>query len=409
MENTTMMESSTESTIFTWTCDPRSQSSSAADLLRMINASGIGMQVQMYFPIALVVVMVIIFIEEVVFHVKNSSHWRRTIYTLWVLGVFPSLSFLSLLAIFIPRASAVIDFAAGFYYAIVLKKFFMLIIHLYGGKQQMENALKGDRVVSANPFPCCFVCCCHNQPMSLRRINILQSLVYQVVIIYPVCYFIQTVISAEGLLQDPATARAASFGMTLVGGILTISSFVCLYGFRVLSFASGYSLQQFHIRSRFSNLKSDVKNAFIDHVSDSPHDFLILIAIYEATAEHSTVILDQGQDFARPAGGRHQIYPRIRSRRNSKVRFAWMRLSLSRQAERLLAPQLLVHLRALRPGFHFLVHLQKIGGRMRGHHKATSIRDLLRQHWKYDRSNQRGGTKWRHDVRRPRFECLRKS
>ncbi|CAK8690242.1 unnamed protein product [Clavelina lepadiformis] len=37
MENTTMMESSTESTIFTWTCDPRSQSSSAADLLRMIN------------------------------------------------------------------------------------------------------------------------------------------------------------------------------------------------------------------------------------------------------------------------------------------------------------------------------------------------------------------------------------
>ncbi|XP_076807006.1 organic solute transporter subunit alpha-like isoform X2 [Clavelina lepadiformis] len=250
MENTTMMESSTESTIFTWTCDPRSQSSSAADLLRMINASGIGMQVQMYFPIALVVVMVIIFIEEVVFHVKNSSHWRRTIYTLWVLGVFPSLSFLSLLAIFIPRASAVIDFAAGFYYAIVLKKFFMLIIHLYGGKQQMENALKGDRVVSANPFPCCFVCCCHNQPMSLRRINILQSLVYQVVIIYPVCYFIQTVISAEGLLQDPATARAASFGMTLVGGILTISSFVCLYGFRVLSFASGYSLQQFHIRTK---------------------------------------------------------------------------------------------------------------------------------------------------------------
>ncbi|CAK8690241.1 unnamed protein product [Clavelina lepadiformis] len=101
----------------------------------------------------------------------------------------------------------------------------MLIVHLYGGKQQMENALKGDRIVSANPFPCCFVCCC--QPANEL-----------------------TVISAEGLLQDPATARAASFGMTLVGGILTISSFVCLYGFRVLSFASGYSLQQFHIRTK---------------------------------------------------------------------------------------------------------------------------------------------------------------
>ncbi|CAK8690257.1 unnamed protein product [Clavelina lepadiformis] len=255
MENTTIMESSNESTIFTWTCDPRSQSSSAADLLRMINASGIGMQVQMYFPIALVVVMVIIFIEEVIFHVKNSLHWKRTVYTIWVLGVYPVLSLLSLLGIFIPRASAVIDFAAGFYYSIALKKFFMLIVHLYGGKQQMENALKGDRIVSANPFPCCFVCCCHNQPMSLRRINILQWLVYQVVIIAPAGYFIQTVISSEGLLQDPATATAAGFAITVVGWMITASSFVCLYGFRVLSWASKYSLQQYHIRSKFSPIQ----------------------------------------------------------------------------------------------------------------------------------------------------------
>jgi len=48
-----------------------------------------------------------------------------------------------------------------------LKKYFGLILHYYGGKQQMVEALKGQKVVSANFFPCCFVCCCYKQPMTM--------------------------------------------------------------------------------------------------------------------------------------------------------------------------------------------------------------------------------------------------
>ena len=53
------------------------------------------------------------------------------------------------------------------YFSFVLVKFYKLVIHLYGGKRQVEIALKGERVIPANYFPCCFVCCCRNQPMTV--------------------------------------------------------------------------------------------------------------------------------------------------------------------------------------------------------------------------------------------------
>ncbi|XP_078486755.1 organic solute transporter subunit alpha-like [Ciona intestinalis] len=200
-------------------------------------------------PLIILVLLVIIYIDEVNFLLKDSVYTKRTRYSIWVLSSFPFLGVCYTTGLFVPRTAEVVSYAGGYYYAISLKKFTAYCLHLYGGKEAMVDALKGDKVVSSNPFPCCFVCCCCNQPLSLERLRILDWIIYQVVWIYPLFGFLQVLVAVEYAGRPSA---GLAFTMFIFGGVCTCSSFICLYGYVIMGRASRFVLKQFHFRGKFA-------------------------------------------------------------------------------------------------------------------------------------------------------------
>ncbi|XP_078486750.1 organic solute transporter subunit alpha-like [Ciona intestinalis] len=246
--STTIPINTTNATIAVWDCSGK-RSISSQELWVKIGEGGAPFIGKMSVPFILFFLMVVIYIDEVIFLVKNSIYWKRTVYAIWVLSLFPVLTAFSITGIFAPRTSGTARFAASFYFAVVLKKFFTYILHYYGGKEAMVEALRGVPYVPPNPFPCCFVLCCwRNHPMTVRRLNVLQGLVYQVLIMYPLIYLLQSILALEYYTMPN---RAVVLVSTILGLLGTLSSFTCLYGYTVLSKVSRFTLQNYNIRAKF--------------------------------------------------------------------------------------------------------------------------------------------------------------
>uniref|UniRef100_H2Z3G0 Uncharacterized protein n=1 Tax=Ciona savignyi TaxID=51511 RepID=H2Z3G0_CIOSA len=248
MDNSsTTFVNTTEASPLVWDCSGQ-RSISSQDLWIKIGG-GSPMIGKMSVPFVLLFLMLIIFIDEVIFLVRNSIHWKRTVYAIWVLSAFPMMTIFSITGIYAPRTSGTTRFASSFYFAVVLKKFFTYVLHYYGGKAKMVEALRGEAVIPPNPFPCNFVICCwRNQPMTIHRINVLQGLVYQVLVSFPLIYMLQSILALEYYTSPNIVVLLVSTVLNTCG---TLASFTCLYGFVALNKASRFTLQQFYIRPKF--------------------------------------------------------------------------------------------------------------------------------------------------------------
>ncbi|XP_076805671.1 organic solute transporter subunit alpha-like [Clavelina lepadiformis] len=229
-----------------WNCEAYTQPSSMEIIENIIHA-GKAKMATMFSLFGVLAITIVLFIDVSIFRFRHAVNWKRTKCSIWFLSIFPVLMSFAVMGLFMPRTLGIAKFCIVFYFAVGLKNFFHLMLDYYGGRRRLVEAFNEQPVVSANPFPCCFICCCCNQPMTNHRVKILEGTVNQVVYIYPVCYFIQTVLAAE---ISPPTANL-SLAFFVFEFIVAFSSLTCLYGCVVIAKASLVSLQQFRLRGKY--------------------------------------------------------------------------------------------------------------------------------------------------------------
>uniref|UniRef100_H2Z3G5 Uncharacterized protein n=1 Tax=Ciona savignyi TaxID=51511 RepID=H2Z3G5_CIOSA len=228
-----------------WDC---SKVHTSEELWQQFSEHGMHYYGVMSVPLIALVLIFSIYLDEVFFLLRGSVNKERTRSAIWILSAYPFWGICFTTGLFAPRTSEVVAFASNYYYAVGLKKFVQYVIQHYGSREALVEALKGDKVVPSNPVPCCFVCCCHNQPLSLKRFRKLEWVVYQVVWIYPVFGFLQLVMFAEFYGRMTIAVRLV---MALLGGVCTCSSFVCLYGYIIIGGSSRFTLKQFRYQGKF--------------------------------------------------------------------------------------------------------------------------------------------------------------
>nr|XP_006812511.1 PREDICTED: organic solute transporter subunit alpha-like [Saccoglossus kowalevskii] len=109
----------------------------------------------------LTVLMVVLYLEAIRFMQENiPAHRRRTRLT-WLLGAYPVSSVLSLIGLYIPGTSTILNLSISLYLAIAYYQFCLLIADYYGGYHTMVAKLKHANISLAAPPLCC---CCRCLP-----------------------------------------------------------------------------------------------------------------------------------------------------------------------------------------------------------------------------------------------------
>nr|XP_042701935.1 organic solute transporter subunit alpha-like [Chrysemys picta bellii] len=114
-------------------------------------------------PTALGLVQLGLFLEQTGFFLRRRGASRRTSLSLWILGVYPVFSSMSLIAMYIPRSSFVCNFVANIYHSITLWKFLDLVTDFFGGSARMVQRLRGQHV-APNPSPAAAAAVCPTFP-----------------------------------------------------------------------------------------------------------------------------------------------------------------------------------------------------------------------------------------------------
>jgi len=241
MSGVLMNDTVYDSSVDWWACP--SEAPKSWQVAQRVTALGPRVVATMVIPGVFIFLMIVNFIEEAVFLVKNTTKWKVTAYKLWLLSSHPTISIFYYIQLWMPRSANVIDFTISFYFAIIVKKLFTYLLYLYGGKHGFVNALKYKKSVNGYPFPCCFCCACRRSPMTMKRVHMLQALMYHAIVFYPLMNFIDT------LLRDEEVG--GNFVYTVINIISIFSTFTLLYSLTIVYKPSRLALEQFNIRAKY--------------------------------------------------------------------------------------------------------------------------------------------------------------
>ncbi|KAJ8306482.1 hypothetical protein KUTeg_017027 [Tegillarca granosa] len=121
-----------------------------------------------------------IILESVWYLIYNVKNKSRRVKLICLLALYPVVSITSLHSLLVPTSTLIGEFAASIYLSFCILLFVQLIIHYYGGDQEILEALK-DTDIDFNTPPCCCCCLCLRKiPFHKRTLKILKLMVLQV-------------------------------------------------------------------------------------------------------------------------------------------------------------------------------------------------------------------------------------
>ncbi|XP_067408526.1 organic solute transporter subunit alpha-like [Emydura macquarii macquarii] len=199
-------------------------------------------------PTALGLVQLGLFLEQTGFFLRRLGSSRRTSLSLWILGVYPVFSIMSLIGMYIPRSSFVCNFVANIYHSITLWKFLDLVTDFFGGSARMIQRLEGQHV-APNPFPCCCCCCFPNISTSWTNLRWMTLAVYQLSLIRTILFFITLILWTDEKYNygDVGYTNPNSY----INAIIGISTFLSFYGYLLFYTATKPALPGYGLRSKF--------------------------------------------------------------------------------------------------------------------------------------------------------------
>ncbi|XP_070578960.1 organic solute transporter subunit alpha-like [Ptychodera flava] len=197
----------------------------------------------------LTVLILILFIEALGYICHKIPSRQRRSRLLWLLGTYPATCLLSLIGLYIPGASTILNLSISLYLAVAYFQFCLLVTDYYGGAHSMLAKLRGSVVSFAAPPLCC---CCPCLPtfklneVTLRRLKVA---ILQVCVVLPIALFIAAVIWIEHLF-DPSNVPI-NFIYTSIYCFTTISTLTSLYGLMMFFIMSKNPLKDYNITPKF--------------------------------------------------------------------------------------------------------------------------------------------------------------
>lgn len=199
-------------------------------------------------PTALGLVQLGLFLEQMGFFLRHLGTSLRTSLSLWILGVYPVFSIMSLIGMYIPRSSFVCIFVANIYHSITLWKFLDLVTDFFGGSARMIQRLQGQHV-APNPFPCCCCCCLPNIPTSRSNLRRMTLAVYQLSLIRTILFFVALILWTDEKYDygDVSFTNPNAY----INAIVAISTWLSFYGYLLFYQAARPALPGYGLRSKF--------------------------------------------------------------------------------------------------------------------------------------------------------------
>ncbi|XP_041360108.1 organic solute transporter subunit alpha-like [Gigantopelta aegis] len=201
----------------------------------------------------LTLLIVAMFIENVIFLLKNLTCKRTLNLSVYQIGIHPIFASLALLAVVVPRSSLLCDLVGSVYLSLCINVFLRLIVTYHGGSERMLARMSQDKIPLRSPPLACCCCCCPTITITRRNFNRIRVMVVQVTFVRPVVMFIAAALWTDGRYTKGgfSGAGAASY----INVISSVSTLTAMYGLILVYRASRKHLANFHLMPKFINLQ----------------------------------------------------------------------------------------------------------------------------------------------------------
>nr|CAB3264591.1 organic solute transporter subunit alpha-like [Phallusia mammillata] len=182
---------------------------------------------------AFFVATVVLFIVESVLFVQRQESKTSARHLIYIQGTFAAYSLMSFLGVVSPLSSLMCEFVFSVYFSFTLKEFVDLMLHILENKgvdEEQESDCPQTVSLAAPPLACCFICICPHVKINSKFFKYVKIGVYQVVILRPLCTFIEAVLWTNGYYGF----AKEDFGIELLEILSAVAVLVAMYFMKLL-------------------------------------------------------------------------------------------------------------------------------------------------------------------------------
>lgn len=206
--------------------------------------------------VIITLVIIVIYVEEIIFIVKTFKIGYRKKKTIWILAVFPVWAIGGLIGLVVPKSGVIIDMICHGFFGSCLYNFGRLMIHYMGGAKGMWKIIGMDRHINTNTLPVCCCCLClpkmHFTPMNFFKLSLV---VMQVTIVRPILWFVAAVMWSNNALIPGVLSFRHTYVYVILCNLTCTSSSV--YALMLLRNAFRPELEKkFFIIGKFASVQA---------------------------------------------------------------------------------------------------------------------------------------------------------
>ncbi|XP_077870219.1 organic solute transporter subunit alpha-like [Saccoglossus kowalevskii] len=200
------------------------------------------------FLIALITL--VMFIEAVVWLVKNIPYTQRRLRIIWNLGIYPVFCFIMLMAILIPKSAVLANLTAGVYLSMAIYQFLLLILDYCDGRNTMIEKMQHTQLkLASSPVACCCICLPKIE-VTRRSVFWIRMGVMQLCIVSPVVLYIAAVMWTDGNYTEGKIALDES--SIYLNTFNVVSTLTAMYALGMLNNCAKQILHGFYLRPKFA-------------------------------------------------------------------------------------------------------------------------------------------------------------
>ncbi|XP_066282110.1 organic solute transporter subunit alpha-like [Branchiostoma lanceolatum] len=171
-------------------------------------------------------IVLLLFLEEIVFFWRRYSSAPRRTKILLILFIYPVIAVTCMTTLLAPRTTLINEFALNIVLAVGVYQLPLLVTDYMGGAARMVKTLSAIPVALNMP-PCCCCVCIPRRTLTRRLLRRMKLLVLQGIFVRPVFTYIAAVLYTD----DRHTPGTASSPIFVLCAVVLILSFLCsLYG-----------------------------------------------------------------------------------------------------------------------------------------------------------------------------------
>ncbi|KAL3869147.1 hypothetical protein ACJMK2_041861 [Sinanodonta woodiana] len=196
--------------------------------------------------------VILIFLEEVVFLRRNVAQTKKKAKTICMLGLYPVVAVMAFVGVLVPRSITIVNLVAYSYVCVCIFVFLSLLLDYFGGDSGIIREL-AEKKVALNTLPLCCCCICLPETILNRRsLKIFKIFAYQIIIIRPCILFATAVLWNNGMNTHKVDFASPIVYINILGGISTVAS---VYGIGIIARATLAHLPGRYIRPKFISLQ----------------------------------------------------------------------------------------------------------------------------------------------------------